>query len=352
MSVTPNGEPQTAVTPRPPGVVALLGVLMSVVSALALAGETRERIIIVGSSTVYPFSAAVAEHFARSGPFPAPTLSATSTGEGFRLFCAGAAAETPDISNASRPISEAERTHCAQNGVKRIATIRIGYDSLVVVNSVATASVNLTLSQLWRAAASKVPIAGRLAANPYRLWSDIDPGLPHEPIYLIGPAPGHGTRDAFVELVMEPSCRAALADLPVATAAGESCATVRKDGHWSDVDNMELVLGKLASNHAAIGILTYSYLDQFSHRIHAGTIDGVAPSSVSISSGAYPMSRPLFMYVKQDHLKSTTGLADFAAEFLSFCAAGAHGYLADQGLVPLPRAELLAARAAVARLQR
>jgi phosphate transport system substrate-binding protein len=317
-------------------------------------GGARGEIAVVGSSTVYPFSALVAEHFARSGPFPAPVVRSTSTAEGFRLFCAGVGADTPDVSNASRPISEAERSNCVGNGVREIAEIRIGYDSLILANALKVAAFNVTLGQLWRAAAEFVPINGHLVRNPYHNWHDIDPALPARPIKLIGPASGHGTRDAFVELVMEPSCKAALTELPFQSSQEPqaTCGAVRNDGRWTDVDNLELILGKLASNPETTGILTYSYLEQFRNRIHATTVNGIAPSRATIPSGTYPLARPLFIYVKEAHLKTTTGLADYAAEFLSFCAAGAHGYLPDEGLVPLPMSELLSQRAAIARLQR
>jgi phosphate transport system substrate-binding protein len=327
--------------------------IMGLLCAWPSSAGIRDRIIIVGSSTVYPFSALVAEHFAKSGPFPAPVVHATSTAEGFRQFCAGVGSDAPDISNASRPISDAERASCAKNGAGKITGIRIGYDSLILANTIGTSNFNITLPQLWRAAAAVVPINGRLVPNPYRSWHDIDPALPDRPIKLIGPAPGHGTRDAFVELVMEPSCKAALTALSGQSVEPEAvCANVRNDGRWTDVDNLELILGKLASNHDSMGILSYSYIEQFRNRIHAANIDGIAPSRVTIPSGSYPMSRPLLIYMKEPHLATTTGLADYAAEFLSFCAAGAHGYLADEGLVPLPMPELLAQRAAVARLQR
>jgi len=327
-----------------------LWTLMGMFVVLSCEAQSRDHIIVVGSSTVFPFSALVAEHFSHSGPFPAPSVSASSTAEGFRLFCAGPGIDTPDIGNASRPISPAERTACTHSGVKQIAEIRIGYDSLIVANSVSADSLDLTLRQLWLAIASQVPVEGRLVPNPYQRWSDIDPRLPHKPITLFGPSVGHGTRDAFVELVMEPSCKVALAGVVFSPEQREACTRVRRDGHWIDVENIELTLGKLASNRGAIGILTYSYLEQFTNRIHAGKIDGVEPSVTSISSGAYPLSRPLFIYVKQSHLKSVLGLADFATEFLSFCAAGTHGYLADEGLVPLPSAELLRQRASMAAL--
>jgi phosphate transport system substrate-binding protein len=322
-------------------------------SAEGWAASITDRITIVGSSTIYPFSTLVAEHFAKSGPFSPPVVHSTSTAEGFKLFCAGSGTDTPDISNASRPISEAERANCVHNGVVKIAEIRIGYDSLILANSLKAEALSITLDQLWRAAAEFVPSGGRLVPNPYRQWHDIAPSLPARPIKLFGPGTGHGTRDTFVELIMEPGCRAAWPAPPgPAESARASCATIRKDGGWTDAEEMELILGKLASNPEAVGILTYSYLEQFRNRIHAATVDGVAPSRATVPSGMYPLSRPLFIYVKESHLQTRVGLADYAAEFVSLCAAGAHGYLVDEGLVPLPTSELLNQRAAVARLQR
>ncbi len=322
-------------------------------SPASQAAGLEDRITIVGSSTVYPFSSLVAEHFAKSGPFPLPVVGSTSTAEGFKLLCAGVGADTPDISNASRPISEAERANCLRNGVTQIAEVRIGYDSLILANSLKSDALNLTLDQLWRAAAKDVPVNGQWVPNPYRQWSDIDPALPAQPISLIGPGTGHGTRDSFIELVMEPRCKAAWPESQSNTGNGHAnCTAIRTDGVWTDVEDLELTLGKLASNSQTFGVLTYSYLEQFRNRIHASTINGVTPSQATIPSGTYPLSRPLFIYVKEAHLKTTVGLADFASEFLSLCAAGAHGYLVDEGLVPLPTPELLRQRAAVARLQR
>jgi phosphate transport system substrate-binding protein len=236
--------------------------------------------------------------------------------------------------------------------VVKIAEIRIGYDSLILANSLKAEALSITLDQLWRAAAEVVPIGGRLVPNPYHQWRDIDPSLPARPIKLFGPGPGHGTRDTFIELVMEPRCSATWPEAPAPTdRARTSCATIRKDGAWTDVEEMELILGKLASNPSAFGVLTYPYLEQFQNRVHAAQINGIVPSRATIPSGTYPLSRPLFIYVKESHLNTTLGLADYAAEFLSLCAAGTHGYLTDVGLVPLPARELLSQRAAVARLQ-
>lgn len=338
--------------------LAVIGRSLGIIVAFAGAGtgargaEERDRIIIVGSSTVYPFSSLVAEHFARSGPFARPAITPTGTGEGFKRFCAGAGPGTPDIANASRPISDKEAADCSANGVRQIAQIRIGYDSLILASALSAGTFDLTLAQLWRASARMVPIDGSFVPNPYHNWHDIDRSLPNRPIRLIGPGPGHGTRDAFVELVLEPSCRSAARLSASAEGKPGICDAVRDDGAWTDVQELELILGKLSADHDAIGILTYSYLEQFGNRIHAAPINGVAPSRATIPSGTYPISRPLYFYVKEAHLKTVTGLPDYAAEFVSFCAAGAHGYLSDEGLVPMPPPELLGQRAAVARLQR
>src|SRR5579863_2583669 len=232
--------------------------LACLAGAQASAAHALDRITIVGSSTVYPFSKLVAEHFAKSGPFPMPLVQATSTAEGLRLFCEGSGTATPDISNASRRISTAELAQCKHNGVRGIEEIRIGYDSLVLANAIAAPAMDVTLEQLWRAAAQSVPIDGHLVANPYRTWHDIAPELPAHPIELIGPAPGHGTRDSFIELVLEASCKAALGGMILSREErAASCEHVRQDGAWTDVDNLELILGKLASHHDATGILTY-----------------------------------------------------------------------------------------------
>jgi phosphate transport system substrate-binding protein len=298
---------------------------------------SREQIVVVGSSTVYPFSGIVAEHFAKSGPFHMPAIRT----------------DTPDINDASRPMSAGERTVCAANGVKKITEIRIGYDSLIFARKATTPTFNVTLEQMWLAAAKVVPVNEAFVPNPYRRWHDISASLPDQPIQLFGPAAGHGTRDAFIELVMQPSCAASLAGSKLGPSERDaSCGGIRNDGRWIDVENLELTLGKLAGNPDAIGVLTYSYLEQFPSRIHASTVAGVAPSRASIRSGAYPISRPLYIYLKESHLETTTGLADYASEFVSFCAAGANGYLSDEGLVPLPMPELLLQRGVVARLQR
>ncbi|HEY3657128.1 MAG TPA: substrate-binding domain-containing protein [Steroidobacteraceae bacterium] len=329
-------------------------VLCAVISwGIPSVGAAGEQIIVVGSSTMFPFSTIVGDHFAKSGPFKTPDVRSSSTSEGIKLFCSGRGGESPDIATASRRMTASERAACAAAGVRRISEIRIGYDSLILASIAGHTGVDVTPDQFWRAVAKFVPVDGAFVPNPYLKWRDIAPTLPDQPIELFGPAPGHGTRDALVSLVMEPSCSASAAASKLSAAERERrCSAVREDGRWTNVENLELILGKLASNPHAMGVMTYSYLEEFPNRIGAAAINGVSPTRVSISSGTYTFSRPLFIYVNGEHLLTTSGLADYAAEYVSLCAAGATGYLLDEGLVPLPMPELLQQRKIAARLQR
>ena len=330
-----------------------LAAVMFAGAALPLAAQARDQVRIVGSSTVFPFSTTVAERFAKTGRFKAPVVESTGTGGGFKLFCDGIGIDTPDINDASRPITAGEKASCAKNGVTGITELKIGYDGIILAGASRGAVFDISLDQLWRATARIVPVGGKLVSNPYRKWSDIDPKLPKEVIALFGPAPNHGTRDAFVELVMEPSCKKA----PEIASLGQDeqkkvCGVIREDRVWTDVsEDYGLVMGKLSGNPKALAIFTFSYLDQNRDKIHAATVNGVDASLETISSGKYPLSRPLFIYIKNAHGGQIPGLAQFAKEYVSDRAAGAEGYLADKGLIPMPHAQLLEQRASAARLK-
>ncbi|MBS0396748.1 MAG: substrate-binding domain-containing protein, partial [Proteobacteria bacterium] len=271
----------------------LAALALAAPAALPAAAAGRDAIQIVGSSTVYPFSSAVAERFGKGGKFKTPVVESTGTGGGFKLFCAGAGADTPDINDASRPITAAEKQGCAANGVTGIEEFRIGYDGIVAA-ATKGASFDLTRDQLYRAVAKTVSVGGKLVPNPYRNWSDIDPKLPKRPIVVLGPAPNHGTRDAFVELVMDPACEK-VAEIKALSKdeAKKTCQTVREDGAWTDVSaDYAVIMGKLKSDRNAVGVFTFSYVDQNRDKISAAKIDGVAASLETISSGQYPVSRP------------------------------------------------------------
>jgi phosphate transport system substrate-binding protein len=310
-------------------------------ATFAGAAQARDQIRIVGSSTVYPFSTAVAEQFGKSGKFKTPVVESTGTGGGMRLFCSGIGTDFPDITNASRRITPSEVEMCAKNGVKDISEITVGYDGIVLLNRKNAPVLKLTREQIYKATAKDVPVGGKLAANPYKKWSDIDKALPDLPILVFGPAPNHGTRDAYNELVLDPACEAQPEIKALAKdAKKKACGTVREDGAWVDVsDNYTVIMQKLLATPAAVGVVTYSYLEQNEDKVQAATIDGKIATYEAISDGSYPVSRPLFFYVKKAHVGQIPGIKEYIAEFTSDKAWGKNGYLADKGLIAMPDAK-------------
>ena len=311
-------------------------------TGLAAATEAREQIRIVGSSTVYPFSTAVAEQFGKTTQFKTPVVESTGSGGGLKLFCAGIGENYPDITNASRRIKRSEVALCAENGVTDIVEVGIGSDGIVLGNAKTGPRLNLSREQLFRALAKQVPVDGKLAANPYGTWADIDPSLPDIGIEVLGPPPTSGTRDAFLEIAMEGGAR----QMPMLAALRETDAMkfkavahgLREDGAFIEAgENDNLIVQKLLANPNAFGIFGFSFLDQNADITQGVSIDGVAPTFENIADGSYPISRSMFFYLKQAHAGSIPGILDYAAEFVSDAAAGEDGYLIDKGLIPLSR---------------
>jgi len=303
--------------------------------------SAADRIHIASSSTVAPFISMAAEHYGRGAGAETPVVESIGSGGGLKLFCSSLADGSPDIAGASRRITESEKKSCAGAGVTDIAEISIGYDGIVLASAKDAAPLALTGHQLFLAIAKTVPVNGRLAANPYRRWREIDAALPDAPIMVFGPAPNHGTRDVLAELVMAKACEgfpdyAALKGEARRTA----CRAMREDGAYVDVTaDYSITLQKLEAEPGALGILPFSYLDRNRDKIRAASFDGKMPSYGGIYDGSYSLSRPLYVYVKKAHLQTTRGLKDFVAELVSDKASGAEGYLADIGLVPLPEAQ-------------
>jgi phosphate transport system substrate-binding protein len=315
-------------------------VFAGLAAAVVFAGtaHARDEIRIVGSSTVFPFSTAVAEQFGLSSGFPTPVVESTGSGGGIKLFCAGIGEQHPDITNASRAIKDSEREACATNGIKDVTEVKIGFDGIVLANSKAADQVSLTIPQIWLALAKEVPVDGEIKANPYTNWSEIDPSLPDAKIEVLGPPPTSGTRDAFVELVMETGCEAYPEVEALEGDAKEAvCATMREDGGFVEAgENDNLIVQKLGANPAALGIFGFSFLDQNLDKMQGSIVDGVEPTFEAIADGAYPVSRSLFFYVKNAHVGVVPGIEEFVTEFTSEQAFGEDGYLADRGLIPLP----------------
>jgi phosphate transport system substrate-binding protein len=314
--------------------------------ATAGAAEARDQIRIVGSSTVFPFTSAVAERFAQAGQFGAPIVESTGTGGGMKFFCAGVGEAHPDFTNASRAMKASEFDDCQKNGVSQITEMKIGFDGIVLANSRQGPAMKISKAQLFAALAKEVEVDGQIVANPYAMWSDIDPSLPAQKIEVLGPPPTSGTRDAFVELVMDAGC----ATFPAIKALeGDRkkavCNTLREDGAYIEAgENDNIIVQRLGSNPAAFGIFGYSFLEENADKLQGAPFDGVAPSYEAIADSSYPVSRPLFVYIKDQHVGVIPGMKEFIAEYTSERALGADGYLADIGLVALPEAELQATR--------
>ena len=323
---------------------------LAVALTLPGAASARDQVRIVGSSTVFPFTATVAEHFAKSQSASRPVVESTGSGGGFKLFCAGLGDTTPDIAAASRRIGPRELENCAANSVTEIAEIFIGYDGIVLAGARPAPPPSLSRDQLFRAIAKTVPVGGKLVPNPYRRWKDIDPALPDREIMIFGPAPNHGTRDTLVALVMDKACAKSPEIRALAPEARRrACQAVREDGAFIEVtESYQIAVKKLLLEPRAMAILPFSYMEQNLDRLDAATLDGQAATFDNILSGAYPLSRPLFLYVKKARLPVTLGLRQYLDEFTAERAWGPGGYLADKGLVPLPdtvrRAEAAKAR--------
>ena len=310
--------------------------------AFAVPALARDQIRIVGSSTVFPFATSVAEQFGRQGKFKAPVVESTGTGGGIKLFCTGVGTEHPDIANASRAMKKAEFETCAKNGVTDITEVLIGYDGIVMADKLGSPKANLSRKTIWLALARQVPKDGKLVPNFYKNWNEIDPSLPAAKIEVIGPPPTSGTRDAFVELVMDVGCK----DFPEIKAITDekakarACGQVREDGAYIEAgENDNLIVQKLNASPDALGIFGYSFLDQNRDKVQGNPVEGAEPTFENIASGKYSVSRPLYFYVKGAHAGVIPGLKEYVQEFVSEKAFGKDGYLTDKGLIPLVDAE-------------
>lgn len=321
-------------------------------SVASAQGNSRDTITAVGSSTVYPFSTVVAERFGKSTDFKTPKIESTGTGGGMKLFCASNAIDTPDLSNASRRMKKSEFDMCAKNGVTSITEVLLGYDGIVVANSNASEVMKVSRKELFLALAKEVPVkdgSEKLIANPYKLWRDINPDLPANKIEVLGPPPTSGTRDAFAELVLEGGCK----KFPWIKAIKkqnkskykEICHSVREDHAYIEAgENDNLIVQKLTANPKAFGIFGFSFLDQNSDTLQGSIIDGQGPTFEAIADGSYPVSRPLYFYVKNAHVGKVPGILEFLTEYTSEAAMGEEGYLTDKGLIPLGEEKLVNVR--------
>lgn len=312
----------------------------AVVGAMAVPAQAqmRRNIRIVGSSTVYPFAKAVAERFARTNPgVPAPIVESTGTGGGIKLFCSGIGAAYPDIANASRRIKASEFKACQSNGVAQLTEIAVGLDGIALATGERTPRMSLTTRDIYMAVA-KAPFG---KPNTAKTWKDVNAKLPATPIRVYGPPSTSGTRDSLHELLMKPGCETspAMVALKKSDEAryNQICTGVRQDGAYVDSgENDNLIVQKLAANPGTVGIMGFSYLEENPGQLNAVTINGVNPSFQTIASFQYPGARPLYIYVKNAHLKAIPGIRAFLGEFARESTWGPNGYLKTLGMISLP----------------
>ena len=307
------------------------------------------QIKIVGSSTVYPFTTAVAEEFQRANPGTSVIVESTGTGGGIKLFCSGVGEQFPDAVNASRAMKASEYADCAKNGAKNVIEVPVGIDGLTLVSGKDVPALNLTVTDIYKA----------LAANPFgkpntaQTWKDVNPALPATKIRVLGPPPTSGTRDSFAELILEKGCNSDPAMKALKDSNAEqhkqTCTKIREDGAFVEAgENDNLLVQKVAADPGTLGVLGFSYLDDNADKVRAVTIAGVSPTDATIADLSYPGSRKLYLYFKGEHIAAKPMIKNFIAAYAKAWSKG--GPLEKRGLVPLTAADASAATAQAAAL--
>ncbi|MBB3995413.1 phosphate transport system substrate-binding protein [Sulfitobacter undariae] len=313
---------------------------LALVAVSATVAAARDEIRIVGSSTVFPYTQAVAEQFANNTGAPSPIVESTGTGGGMKIFCGGVGEQHPDITGASRAMKASEYELCQANGVTEVTEALIGFDGLsLVVSRDNEFDWDLSLADIYLAMAAQVPVEGKWADNPYKKWNEINADLPAIDILAYGPPPTSGTRDAWVELAIHGGCE----ELDYVKEGGfdskwvkENCSRMRTDGPFVEAgENDNLIVQRLEADKNALGIFGYSFLYENLDKLKGVKIEGVEPTIDSIADKSYPVSRPLYFYVKNAHRGVIANLNEFIEEYMSDDALEAGGYLAERGLVAL-----------------
>ena len=327
--------------------------VLAVSAIAATAASARDQVQVAGSSTVLPYASIVAEAFGENFDFPTPVVESGGSSAGLKRFCQGVGTEHTDIANASRKIREKEIKACADNGVTDIIEVRIGYDGIVFASQIDGPDYTaFTQSDIFNALAPKVMVDGKLVDNPHKKWSDFNADLPDQNILAFIPGTKHGTREVFEEKVVAAGCEATGAfDAMMASGMSEddaedACLEVMSDGRSVDIDgDYTETLASIDANANGIGVFGLAFYENNTDKLKVATMAGIAPSTESISTGEYPVSRPLFFYIKKAHIGVIPGLKEYAEFFVADEIAGEDGPLAEYGLVSDP--ELTATQDAV-----
>ncbi len=317
---------------------------LAIAAVAATSAAARDQVQVAGSSTVLPYASIVAEAFGENFDFPTPVVESGGSSAGLKRFCQGVGTEHTDVANASRKIREKEIKACAENGVTDIIEVRIGYDGIVFASQLnGPAYTQFTQSDIFNALAPKVMVDGKLVDNPHKQWSDFNPDLPSEDILAFIPGTKHGTREVFEEKVVAAGCEATGAFEAMMAAgmseddAEDACLAVMSDGRAVDIDgDYTETLASIDANANGIGVFGLAFYENNTDKLKVATMAGVEPSTETISTGEYPVSRPLFFYVKKAHIGVIPGLKEYAEFFISDEIAGGDGPLAEYGLVSDP----------------
>lgn len=341
--------------------------LIALAAATALAGSlaaspafARDEIKIAGSSTVLPYAKIVAEQFQKANSKFKVIVESGGSGAGINQFCKGVGPEFIDIANSSRALKSSELEACSTAGVKEVVEVKFGYDGIVFASDIKGAEFKFEPKDWFAALAPEVVVDGKLVANPNKTWKQVNAAFPDWEIAAYIPGEKHGTREVFEEKVLAAGCKATGADKLLAAKLGDekkaekACVQVRKDNggkHAVDIDgDYTETLARIDGNKTGVGVFGLSFYENNLDKLRVGTMGGVVPSVESISSGKYPVSRPLFFYIKKAHVGVIPGLKEYATFFTSDKVIGKDGPLADYGLVPLPDAEAKAVRNTVEKL--
>lgn len=325
---------------------------LAIAAVSASAAAARDQVQIAGSSTVLPYASIVAEAFGENFDFPTPVVESGGSSAGLKRFCEGVGESTIDIANASRQIKDKEIAICTHNGVTDIIEVRIGYDGIVFASDINGKSFEFTPVDWYKALSNTIVMDGKVIPNPYTMWNEVNPAFPVQPIQAFVPGTKHGTREVFEDKVILAGCEevgdfetflaSAKGDTNRAKkkAAEKACISLRTDGKSVDIDgDYTETLARIESNKNGIGVFGLAFYENNTDKLQVATMSGVVPSTQSISTGEYPVSRPLFFYVKKAHIGVIPGLKEFAEFFVAEEIAGPDGPLASYGLVSDPELE-------------
>lgn len=328
---------------------AMLTSALAIAALSATAASARDQVQVSGSSTVLPYATIVAEAFGENFDFPTPVVEGGGSGAGRKKLCEGVGETTIDIANSSSRIKQSDIDNCAANGVDSIMEVRFGYDGIVFASDVDGPEFAFNPADIFNAVGAKIVKDGAVVDNTHKTWADVDAKFPAQNILTLVPGTKHGTREVFDEKVLAAGCEASGAKAAFEAAgldAGKQCMALRTDGMSIDIDgDYTETLSRLSANPNAIGVFGLSFYQNNTDKLRVATMGGVVPSTESIASGEYPVSRPLFFYVKNAHLGVIPGLREYVSFFVSDDMAGPDGPLAAYGLVSDP--ELAATQAAV-----